>query len=218
MKKYLILVILTVFLSGCSLLEEPAQMNKSAEQLASDGAAAFMSQDYNRAVKAYTDLKDWYPFSKYAILAELKIADAYFHLEEYDEAIVAYETFEKMHPRNEAVPYVIHQIALAWFNQIDTVGRDASPARNAKAQFERLIQLYPNYEQTQKAAERIQTCIDNMVGHELYVANYYMKTKEYKAALKRFEYIVEFYPGTEQSEIALAQIPILNGLLQNANQ
>ena len=142
MKKYLILVILTVFLSGCSLLEEPAQMNKSAEQLASDGAAAFMSQDYNRAVKAYTDLKDWYPFSKYAILAELKIADAYFHLEEYDEAIVAYETFEKMHPRNEAVPYVIHQIALAWFNQIDTVGRDASPARNAKAQFERLIQLY----------------------------------------------------------------------------
>ena len=218
MKKYLILVILTVFLSGCSLLEEPAQMNKSAEQLASDGAAAFMSQDYNRAVKAYTDLKDWYPFSKYAILAELKIADAYFHLEEYDEAIVAYETFEKMHPRNEAVPYVIHQIALAWFNQIDMVGRDASPARNAKAQFERLIQLYPNYEQTQKAAERIQTCIDNMVGHELYVANYYMKTKEYKAALKRFEYIVEFYPGTEQSEIALAQIPILNGLLQNANQ
>ncbi|HCY86373.1 MAG TPA: outer membrane protein assembly factor BamD [Desulfobacteraceae bacterium] len=218
MRKYLILVILTVFLSGCSLFEEPTQMNKSAEQLASEGSVAFLNQDYNQAVKAYTDLKDWYPFSKYAILAELKIADAYFHLEEYDEAVVAYETFEKMHPRNEAVPYVIHQIALSWFNQIDTVGRDASPARNAKAQFERLIALYPDHELSPKAAAKIDTCIDNMVGHELYVANYYMKTKEYKAALKRFEYIVEFYPGTEESEVALAQIPVLNGLIQNANQ
>ena len=218
MKKLLILVILTVFLTGCSVLdmfEEPTQMNKGAQQLAAEGAAAFMNQDYREAVKAYTDLKDWYPFSKYAILAELKIADAHFLLEEYDEAVVAYESFEKMHPRNEAVPYVIHQIGLAWFNQIDTVDRDVLPAQNAKAQFERLIKLYPEYEHAEEAVVRIEACIDTIVGHELYVANFYKKTEEYKAALKRYEYIVEFYPGTEQSEIALAQIPEVNALIQN---
>ena len=207
MKKSLILGVCLLFLAGCALFEESSQMNKSAQQLAAEGAAAFMNEDYQDAVKAYTDLKDWYPFSKYAILAELKIADAHFHLEEYDEAVVAYEGFEKMHPKNEAVPYVINQIGLCWFNQIDTVDRDPAPAKNAMAQLQRLLQQYPDNELAEEAVARIEACIDNIAGHELYVANHYNKTKSYKAALKRYEYIVEFFPGTEQSEIALGKIP-----------
>ena len=71
MKKCLILGICLLLLSGCSLFEDSGQMNKSAQQLAAEGASAFMNEDYTDSVKAYTDLKDWYPFSKYAILAEL---------------------------------------------------------------------------------------------------------------------------------------------------
>ncbi len=209
MKKLFILGLLVVFLSGCSLFEESSQMNKSAQQLAAEGAAAFMNEDYKQAVKAYTDLKDWYPFSKYAILAELKTADAHFHLEEYNEAIVAYEGFEKMHPKNEAVPYVINQIGMCWFKQIDTVDRDPAPAKNAIAQFQRLLNQFPDHELAEEGVARIETCIDNLAGHELYVANHYNKTGEFKAALKRYEYIVEFYSGTEQSEVALAKIPDL---------
>jgi outer membrane protein assembly factor BamD len=215
MKKFLTLGILIVFLSGCSLFEESGQMNKSAQQLASEGAAAFMNQDYKDAVKAYTDLKDWYPFSKYAILAELKTADAHFYLEEYDEAVVAYEGFEKMHPRNEAVPYVINQIGLSWFNQIGTVDRDAAPAKNAMAQFRRLIRQFPDTEFAKKAPANIKSCLDNIAGHELYVANYYNKVKDYKAALKRYEYIVEFYPGTEQSKTAMSQIPQVSAKIKD---
>lgn len=209
MKKLLAMGLCLALLAGCSLFEDPAatQMNKTAQQLAAEGAAAFMNQDYKDAVKAYTDLKDWYPFSKYAILAELKIADAQFHLEAYDEAIVAYESFEKLHPRNEAVPYVIHQIGLSWFKQIDTVDRDPGPAKNALAQFRRLAQLYPDSEYTKDVGKKIETCLDNIAGHELYVADFYNKTKEYAAALKRYEYIVEFFPGTDQSKQAMDKIP-----------
>ncbi|OQY53111.1 MAG: outer membrane protein assembly factor BamD [Desulfobacteraceae bacterium 4572_89] len=212
MKKIFLLGILFFFISGCSLFDDSNQMNKNAEQLAAEGAFAFMNEDYRDAVKAYTDLKDWYPFSRYAILAELKIADSHFHLKQYDEAIIAYENFEKMHPRNEAVPYVINQVGLCWYNQIDTVDRDHTPARNAMAQFQRLLQQYPNNELNKQAMANIQKCIENIAGHELYVADFYMKTKEYKAALKRYEGIVEFYPGTEQSKIALNKIPECSSL------
>jgi outer membrane protein assembly factor BamD len=122
MKKCLLLGISILFISGCSIFGSD-QMNKNAEQLAAEGSSAFVGEDYKDSIKAYTDLKDWYPFSKYAILAELKIADAHFNLEEYDEALVAYDSFERMHPRNEAVPYVINQIGLCWFNQIGTIDR-----------------------------------------------------------------------------------------------
>ncbi len=218
MKKFLIFGILIVFLTGCSIFEESSQMNKTAQQLAAEGAAAFMNEDYEEAVKAYTDLKDWYPFSKFAILAELKIADAHFHLEAYDEAVVAYESFEQMHPRNEAVPYVINQIGMSWYKQIDTVDRDPSPAKNAMAQFMRLLKQFPDSEFGEEAVAYIEACIDNIAGHELYVANYYNKTKEYTAALKRYEYIVEFYPGTEQSEVAMDKIPQVTKLVNKVDK
>ncbi len=207
MKKLLFFATLFFFISGCSLFDGSSQMNKNAEQLAAEGASAFMNKDYKDAVKAYTDLKDWYPFSKYAILAELKIADALFFLEEYDEAVIAYESFEKMHPRNDAVPYVINQIGLCWFNQINTIDRDPTPAKKALAYFQRLLEQYPGSKYGKETGENIKICIDNIAGHELSVANFYYKTKEYKAALKRYEYIVEYYPGTEQSEGALNKIP-----------
>ncbi len=218
MKKIVFLVSVVLLFSGCALFEDSRRMEKTAEQLAAEGASAFMREDYKDAVKAYTDLKDWYPFSRYAILAELKIADAHFHLEEYEQAVIAYEQFEKMHPRNEAVPYVINQTGMCWFNRIDTVDRDITPAKNALAHFKRVIEQFPDSEYAQKAPDLIHACIDKIAGHELYVAQFYMKTKQYQAALKRFEYIVEFYPGTDQSQTALNLIPECAAKAQTAKK
>ncbi len=206
MKKLLLLVTTLFLFAGCALFESPHEMEKNAEELVSDGSSAFIDKDYKDAIKAFTDLKEWYPFSKYAILAELKIADSHFHLEEYAEAVIGYVEFEKMHPRNEAIPYVIYQTGLCWFNQIDTIGRDSSPAKNSLTQFNRLIAQFPDSEYAKKAKKNIKECLANLSGHELYVANFYMKTKKYKAALKRYEYIVEHYPGSEESKEALNKI------------
>lgn len=198
---------LTLFISSCSIFDDTSQMSKNAEQLAAEGNRAFMDEDYRDAVKAYTDLKDWYPFSRYAILAELKIADSHYHLEEYEEAILAYKNFEKMHPRNDAVPYVIYQTGMSWFNQIDTIDRDPSPAKKSMALFRRLQEQYPDSKEAKAAGEKIGKCLENIAGHELYVADFYYKTKQYQAALKRYEYIVEFLPETDQAKSALAKIP-----------
>jgi outer membrane protein assembly factor BamD len=213
MKQLLCLICLAFLMSGCTLFDSPRRMEKTADQLAADGASAFMRGKYRAAITAYTDLKDWYPFSRYAILAELKIADAHFHLKEYLQAIAAYEQFENMHPRNDAIPYVINQIGLSWFHQMDTVDRDITPAKNAMAQFKRLMEQFPDSEYALEAPERIQACIDQIAGHELYVAKFYMKTGQYLAGLKRFEHIVEYYPGTPQSETALNLIPECAALL-----
>ncbi len=164
MKKLLLFVTTLFLFTGCSLFESSNEMEKSVDELVYDGSSAFADGDYKDAVKAYTDLKDWYPFSKYAILAELKIADSHFHLEEYDEAILGYEEFEKMHPKNEAIPYVIYQTGLCWFKQLDTVDRDSSPAKNSLAQFGRLINQFPENEYAKKAEKILksvwQTCLD----------------------------------------------------------
>jgi tetratricopeptide (TPR) repeat protein len=117
-----------------------------------------ISDEYKQAIESFQKLKEWYPFSKYASLAELKIADSYYHLEEYEDAVFAYKNFESLHPKNEAVPYVIFQIGTCYYEQMDTVDRDQSPARKALDTYTRLLRQFPDSDYSVKAAQRIKEC------------------------------------------------------------
>ena len=85
-------------------------VDKTAEQLALSGAAKLEKQDYTKAAEDFKNLKEHYPYSKYAILAELKLGDAYFGARKYSEAAMSYEEFVRLHPRNEVIPYVLYQV------------------------------------------------------------------------------------------------------------
>jgi len=185
-------LVLLFFLSGCSWVE--TKQEKPAQELANDGMEAFKNGRYDKAIESFQKIKDWYPFSKYAILAELKIADAHFNLKEYEEAIVAYEEFENLHPRNEVIPYVIYQIGQCYFVQIDTVDRDQTPSQKALDTFNRLIKQFPEDPYAAKAGEHIKKCLKSLAGHEFYVGLFYFKNKHYQAALKRFETVLNKYP------------------------
>ena len=106
MKRYVyVCLIFSLLLAGCSWFKSNTEL--TADELAANGMEYFQDGKYKQAIESFQQLKDWYPFSKYAILAELKIGDAHFHLQQYEDAIFAYEEFESLHPRNEAIPYVI---------------------------------------------------------------------------------------------------------------
>jgi outer membrane protein assembly factor BamD len=206
----LILILLFVF-SGCAWFKP--KEDKTAQELISDGMDQFNSEDYKDAVESFEKLKDWYPFSKYVILAELKIADAYYHLQEYSEAVTAYESFENLHPRNEAVPYVIFQIGLCYYEQIDTVDRDQASAKNALDTFKRLIRQFPDNSYAHRAKERMKVCIKSLAGHEFYVGLFYYNNKHYKAALKRFRTVLTDYPDVGVHQQALSYIALCEDLL-----
>jgi outer membrane protein assembly factor BamD len=151
-------------------------------------------------------LRDWYPFSKYAILAELKIADGYFNLESYTDAIFAYEEFEQLHPRNEAVPYVIFRIARSYFNQIDTIDRDQTNATKALETYRRLVQQYPTDVYAGMARSDMLACYQSLAGHEFYVGVFYYKDKNYNAAKVRFTAVVKNYPDVGYHQPALTYL------------
>jgi len=179
-------------MAGCSWFQ--SKQEESAQELASDGMEAYKDGNYEKATESFQKIKDWYPFSKYAMLAELKIADAHYNLKEYEEAVFAYEEFENLHPRNEAVPYVVYQIGRCYFDQMDTVDRDQSSSQKALDTFNRLIKQFPNDPYAARAREHIKTCLKNLAGHDLYVGHFYFKSGYYKAALKRFEAVLAKYP------------------------
>ena len=193
--------------SGCSWLGFGKDLNeKPAYDLVQDGIDAYDKGNYTDAIKNFEQLKDWYPFSKYAILAELKIADAHYHLHEYAEAIQAYEEFEQLHPRNEATPYVIYQIGRCYYEQIDTIDRDQTSAQKALNVFRRLNRQHPNDSHALRSRTHILKCLKSLAGHEFYVGRFYFKSKHYKAALSRFKAVVTQYPDVGVHHQALNYI------------
>ena len=195
-----------LFLYGCVYVDP--DIDKPVHELAQNGMDEFNDEDYRKAIEYFEKVRDWYPFSKYAKLAELKIADAYFHLKNYDEAIIAYETFEELHPKNESIPYVLHQIGLSYFNRLGTVDREQTMAHKAIEVFERLIKSFPDDAYTEDAKDKITLCKKNLAGHNFSVGHFYFRTKHYKAALYRFKHIVSTYPEFETAKKASQYIPL----------
>jgi outer membrane protein assembly factor BamD len=207
-KKYLLLCCLALILvcSGCSLFK--AKESESAEELARKGMRQFNKNNYSRALEYFEKLRDWYPFSKFAILAELKIADSHYRLEEWEDAIFAYEEFVELHPRNEAIPYVLYQIGRCYFDRMDTIDRDQSVTRKALEMFKRLNGKYPDNSYALKAEKHINKCLKSLAGHELYVGRFYYKTTHYKAALHRFKAVLSRYPDTGFHQTAMYYITL----------
>ena len=205
---------LTLVFSGCSLFK--TKESESAEELARKGMEQFKKGNHITALEHFEKLRDWYPFSKFAILAELKIADSHYHLQEYEDAIFAYEEFADLHPRNEAIPYVIYQIGRCYFDRMDTVDRDQSVTRKALETFRQLNEKHPDGPYALKAEKHINQCLKTLAGHDLYVGRFYFKTKHYKAALHRFKAVLKRYPDTGFHQQAMHYIALCEDEMSKA--
>lgn len=210
-KLYLCCMVAILLLNACSWLHEKEE--KPADVLINEGVTAFNAGDYDDAIEAFEQLRDWYPFSKYAILAELKIADAHYWLGNYEEAVFAYEEFEQLHPRNEAIPYVVYQIGMCHYARIDTVDRDQTSAQKALDTFRRLQQQFPNDKYARSATDFITRSLQSLAGHDFYVGMHYYKGKHFKAALERFRSVVTQYPDVGLHAQALSYITNCEALI-----
>ncbi|AEH45020.1 outer membrane assembly lipoprotein YfiO [Thermodesulfatator indicus DSM 15286] len=214
MKKFLVLVFLCVFLTSCAgtpkggLLswfkkdKETQIADENLNQLVKKALSYYRRGLWKEAEKAFRDIKDRYPDSPYALWAELKLADCKFFAGDYLEAIVLYQEFEKLHPTNEAIPYVIFQIATCYYKLKLPPDRDQSFSKKAAEYYERLINRFPDSPYTLEARKRIRKCRETLGEHELFVAKFYYRTKRYRAAYYRLLYLLEMYPETKAASKA----------------
>ncbi len=206
-----IAMIAMIVCQGCALFA--VKEEKYAQELADDGMEAYQEGDYKEAIESFEKIKDWYPFSKFAMLAELKIADSHYKLKEYDDAVTAYEEFENLHPLNEAIPYVIFQTGLCYFEQVDTPDRDQTRTRKALDAFNRQIKRFPKDIYALKAGEYTNVCYKSLAESELGIGIYYYKSKHYMAALKRFKAVLTNYPDVGVHHQAIQYIAMCEILL-----
>jgi outer membrane protein assembly factor BamD len=196
--------------SGCGLLESFFYEDEEEEQGSGDIMSGAMEDlekgRYEAATEAFQNIKDRYPYSKYAIMAELKMADTLYLRSEFNEAYEAYDEFEKLHPKHAEIPYVIYQKAMCHYRQITTIDRDQSYTLSAKQEFERLIRKFPRDDYANRARKNLRKCLIFLAEYELYVGHYYYRMGKYATAMTRYTRIIELYPDMGQYHEAMEYI------------
>lgn len=175
---------------------------KNASVYFQEGEVFFEKGLYKDAIASWEKVRDSYFSPELNILAELKIAEAHFLAEEYIEAAVAYEAFLTNHPDNPRVPDVLYQLGLSYMYQILAPDQDQSATVYALNAFNTLQDRFPK----DRRAEEVQVYIDRLrnqlAASELFIAQYYLRTKYYSAAINRIEGLLKKYPNYYQRDKA----------------
>jgi outer membrane protein assembly factor BamD len=193
----LLALILVFAISGCGTVKgwfHKGVPDQPPDVLAEKGLKDLKKKDYDTAIETFEKVRDRYPYSEQATLAQIKVADAYFFKKKYDEAFQAYREFEKLHPTSKAVAYCIYREGQCCYRQRSTIDRDQTYTQKAIDEFQRLKQKFPDSEYISKADTYLTRCRQDLAEHEFYVAEYYYRTKRYQSALDRYQTLVQDYP------------------------
>ncbi len=149
---------------------------------------------YEEAIRRYTEVKNKFPYSKFATKAELAIADVYYKQESYPEAQVSYQAFRELHPKHPQIDYVLFRIGMSYYNQLpSSLDRDLSVAQDVVTSFDDLMKRFPNSQYINEAAEKKLATLKMLAGKEEYIANFYFKREMFDSALSRYELIISKY-------------------------
>src|SRR5690606_3138226 len=176
--KYLLLLLLVV---SCGSSEKDTR--GEAEKLFAEAQELVKAERFILATEKLNIIKSQHPYSFYATPAELLHAEILYKQENYIESAAAFMLFRDFHPRHEKIPYVIVMIAESFYKQIPkTIDRDLEPAVEAIRYYQEVLQKYPDTQDAKKAKERIAEAHNMLKSKDLYIADFYFKTKKWGAA------------------------------------
>lgn len=184
-----LLAIAVLLLASCAT---PRPVGKTeAEVLYQEAKELVKDSRFLLATEKLNSLRSQYPYSFYSTHAELLQADILFNQENFVESAAAYILFKDFHPKYKKLDYVIWRIADSFFNQIpSTFDRDLAPAFQAIQYYKEITNFYPNSEYGKDGASKIKKCNKMIEDKELYIADFYYKTKVYDSARYRYLSIV----------------------------
>jgi outer membrane protein assembly factor BamD len=175
----------------------------------------FSDVDYPKAIESFQEVIDNYPYSEYAVLSELAIADIHFEREEYEEASSYYHDFVELHPTHPKVAYALYRNGLCSYDQMRAADRDQAPTREAVAQFRALIERFPNSEMTKDAQVKLGECENRLALHGIEVGDFYFAQQNWHSAARRYRVALTEYPSHQDRARTMVYLGVALARLQH---
>ena len=115
-------------------------------------------KDYEKARAIFLEVKNRDQTKTFAPLAQLKIADSYVKEEEPELAVAEYRKFLDAYPDHQYASYAQYQIAMVYFDQIESPERGYGGAAKALEEFEKLKKMFPRNPYREAVDLKIEKC------------------------------------------------------------
>ena len=173
------------------------------------GVREMKDKNYLEATRFFESVRNNFPYSQFAALADLAIADMAFERDDYAGAASAYQDFVKSHPSHAKADYAAFRVGLShyedkssdWFLLPPSYEKDQTPVRQALEAFQRFVIGYPKSELITRARDLINDCRERLAAHDRYVAGFYIKRQAWRGAAARLISLADNYGDLDNGRL-----------------
>jgi|TARA_B110000008_G_scaffold66007_2_gene66464 outer membrane protein assembly factor BamD len=212
-KTMLSFLILTLF--ACANNEESAE-----EEFINDLVRAYETAqtaveagNFRRAIGIFESIQSRFPFSDLSNQIQLELIYAYYKSNAKEQTIDQTEAFIRENPTSPRIDYALYIQALSYFDEEpdilektfrkDMNKRPPQDVEKAYSILERLVTRYPASNYAADAELRMIYLKNRLAAYENIVADYYMRSGAYVAALNRAKTSLEQYNGVPSNRESL---------------
>lgn len=211
-------------LVSCGSKDENSDAQKPVapvEDLYNNGVDALNSQRYDSANDQFNLVEQNYPYSTWAVNAQLMQGYTQYLQNKYTDAIATLDRFIQLHPTHRDVAYAYYLRALCYYEQIADIQRDQRGTQLAMNALQEVVNRFPDSAYARDARLKIDLCNDHLAGKEMEIGRWYESQHLYTAAIGRFQRVVDDYQTTNHVPEALhrlTEIYLLLGLKDQARK
>jgi len=172
----------------------------------------FNDRSWESATTMFDQIKREYSYSRYARLAELRMADIEYEQQKFAEAVSSYRSYVHDHPNDPEVPFARFRVCKGLFEQTGESillppleERELAAANDAYTAIQSFITDFPLYERRPEAEYMLEYVTGLLGRHELYVARFYLNLDKLAPAAERVIYALQKFrnSGLEPEALVL---------------
>lgn len=209
-------------LTGKKDVDAVETAEKSEQNYYNDAIAQIDKGRYTQAIEDLTNLRTFYPTGQYAEQALLDMMYAQYASGKFEMAAASADQFIRLYPSNPQISYAYYVRGVANMEgsseglklfKLNQAERDTAYLRIAFANFQELINKYPNSPYAPDAAQRMTFIYNQFAQSEMSAANWYIEREAYVAAVNRAKWVFQYYPLSESTPEAIAVLAYSHGKL-----
>ncbi len=207
-------------LGGCSFLDSISPWSGRPQDLAvkedpttvpveemyNRGVDALNGKRYDLAVEQFDMVEQYYPYSTWAVNAQLMQGYTQYLQEHYTDSIGTLDRFIQLHPSHHDIAYAYYLRSLCFYEQIADVSRDQKGTSEAMTALQEVVNRFPDSAYGRDAKLKIDLARDHLAGKEMSIGRWYQDQHLYTAAINRFQNVVDNYQTTNHVPEALHRL------------
>ena len=180
----------------------------SARRAYYSGMEALAAGNNNQAVTIFSAVARSPRYVRHAALAKVRVGDAYFNDQRFEEAAQAYRSFVAQHASDPNIPYARFRIASCYFQRIPSGlffeppdhERDQTATKSAVRELNGFISDFPTSRFTSEARTMRTSAMQMLLAQQIYVADYYEARDKPRAVAWRLAHAIESYPDIAKTD------------------